>query len=223
MRVVTKARSLFILLILGLFFGVPAYAAPNCCTAQSNDPGTGKPLFKVEIGSGTCPAELLTVNDVAICEDASIKTYTPAEYKSFSEGIQKSIDTIIDGGAGVADGVISGGKKLEEASSLLNHGGSQMPWSAQTLNPLGMSTSIETLIGKIIKSILGIVGTIAFAMFIYSGFLWMVSAGNSDNIQKAQHILVWSTLGIAVIFSSYAIVSFVFDAFSDVTPSTTQK
>jgi len=80
------------------------------------------------------------------------------------------------------------------------------------LNKLG-TTDISVVIGRIIKGALGIIGTIAFALFVYAGLLWMVSGGNSDRMAKAKDILVWTSLGIAVIFASYAIVDIIFEVF----------
>lgn len=79
-------------------------------------------------------------------------------------------------------------------------------------NPLGTS-NIPTLIGKIIKTFLGIIGTISLVMFIYGGLLMLTSAGKSGQIQKGQQTLVWASLGILVVFASYAILKFVFSAF----------
>jgi len=75
-------------------------------------------------------------------------------------------------------------------------------------NPLG-TTSIPELIGKVIKAILGIVGSIAFLMFIWGGFLWMTAAGESKKVEKGKETLVWATIGLATIFFAYAATSFV--------------
>lgn len=85
--------------------------------------------------------------------------------------------------------------------------------TAKLQNPLGGTTDIPTLIGKVIKTSLGVVGAIALLMFIFGGFLWMTAGGASDKVKKGRDILVWATLGLALIFSSYAILNFIFDAF----------
>ncbi len=41
----------------------------------------------------------------------------------------------------------------------------------------------------------------------------MTAGGASDKVKKGRDILVWATLGLALIFSSYAILNFIFDAF----------
>ncbi|HCC83446.1 TPA: hypothetical protein DEP96_01195 [Candidatus Uhrbacteria bacterium] len=78
-------------------------------------------------------------------------------------------------------------------------------------NPLG-EADVRVIIGRVIKGILGLVGSLAFAMFIYGGMLWMTSAGNADRVKKGQSILVWTVLGLGVIFSSYAAVNAILNA-----------
>ena len=75
-------------------------------------------------------------------------------------------------------------------------------------NPLG-TTDAPALIGTIIKSALGIVGSIALLMFIYGGFLWLTSAGSADKITKGKNVIVWAVIGLVVVFLSYTMVGFV--------------
>ena len=78
-------------------------------------------------------------------------------------------------------------------------------------NPLG-TNSIPTLIGRVIDSVLGIVGSLALIMFVYGGLIWMTAAGNDQSVSKGKNILMWATIGLVVIFSSYALVKFVIQA-----------
>lgn len=70
----------------------------------------------------------------------------------------------------------------------------------------------SVLVGRIIKGILGVVGSIALLIFIYGGFLWMTASGHSDMVQKGKDTLIWASIGLAVIFASYALVKFIFNA-----------
>lgn len=83
-------------------------------------------------------------------------------------------------------------------------------------NPLGAKevtqTSLLKTTGTIIKGFLGITGTIALAMFIYGGIMWLISGGNPDKIKKGKDVFVWSVIGLLVIFGSYFIVDFVIRA-----------
>ncbi len=46
-------------------------------------------------------------------------------------------------------------------------------------------------------------------MFIYGGLVWMTAAGFNEKVQKGKDILIWATVGLVIIFTSYALVRFV--------------
>jgi len=89
-------------------------------------------------------------------------------------------------------------------------GGTQDP---NTLpNPLGTTEAMKDpnyVIGKIINSVLGVVGTIALVMFIYGGLRWMTSAGEKDGVTTGKETIKWATFGLIIIFMAYAIINFV--------------
>jgi len=79
-------------------------------------------------------------------------------------------------------------------------------------NPLTGTTKSEgipTLLGNVINSVLGIIGSLALVMFIYGGATWMLSAGNQEQVTKGKNILIWAALGLVIIFTAYALVRFV--------------
>ncbi len=77
-------------------------------------------------------------------------------------------------------------------------------------NPLG-TTDVPTLIGRIIKGALGVVGSLALLMFIFGGLTWMTSGGSEEKIKKGRGIIIWAILGIVIIFTSYSILNLVFE------------
>jgi hypothetical protein len=82
------------------------------------------------------------------------------------------------------------------------------------LNPNGITDgsqidSPQKLIGIVINSVLGVVGSIALLMFIYGGLTWMTSSGNAEKVKKGRDIILWSAIGLVVIFSAYALTRFV--------------
>lgn len=79
-------------------------------------------------------------------------------------------------------------------------------------NPLGSVTSPQQLIGKIINTVLGLVGSIALLMFVYGGLVWMTSAGSAEKVKKGREIIVWSAIGLAIIFASYGAVRIIISA-----------
>ncbi|MDD4290237.1 MAG: pilin [Patescibacteria group bacterium] len=78
-------------------------------------------------------------------------------------------------------------------------------------NPIG-TTSIPDLMGTIIATLLGVVGSLSLVMFIYGGILWIISGGNEDNVKKGKETLKWAVFGIVIVFASYGILNFVIDA-----------
>ncbi len=85
---------------------------------------------------------------------------------------------------------------------------------AQTLtNPLG-TTNINVVIGRIVKALLGISGAIALLMFVWGGFQWLISQGSPDKVKKGKDTLIWASIGLAVIFAAYTLVSAVIAALS---------
>ena len=89
-------------------------------------------------------------------------------------------------------------------------GGTNSPTVATTLtNPLGSVSTPQALIGTVINSILGIVGSIALLFFVYGGLIWMTSSGNAEKVKKGRDTLVWAAVGLVVIFSAYGLTRYV--------------
>jgi hypothetical protein len=94
------------------------------------------------------------------------------------------------------------------------------PTTVSLPNPLtgtNSSDSIQVFLGKVISYAMGIIGSLALVMFIYGGITWMLSRGAPEQVTKGQQIIIWATLGIAIIFASYALVRFVITAISGAT------
>lgn len=77
--------------------------------------------------------------------------------------------------------------------------------AAELSNPLA-TTNINEVFGRLIQAILGITGSIALLMFVYGGFLWLISAGEADKVKKGKEVMKWSVLGLVVIIGAYTIV-----------------
>jgi len=65
------------------------------------------------------------------------------------------------------------------------------------------------LINRVIKTIVGVVGSLALAVFVYGGILWMTSAGNEKRVTDGKNAMLWAVIGLVVIFFAYTIVSFI--------------
>jgi multidrug transporter EmrE-like cation transporter len=77
----------------------------------------------------------------------------------------------------------------------------------------GLGTQdIRVTIMRVVRVIIGLVGIIAIIIIIYGGYTWMTSGGNPEKIDKAKKILTNAVIGLVIILSAFAIVSFIIGA-----------
>jgi hypothetical protein len=69
------------------------------------------------------------------------------------------------------------------------------------------ATTPQTLIGQVINVAVGSVGVIALVMFIWGGVQMMTATGNPEKFRKGKGTMVWASIGLALVFASYAIVN----------------
>lgn len=62
---------------------------------------------------------------------------------------------------------------------------------------------------KISVWILGVVGSLSLVMFIYGGFMFLISAGSAESVTKGKNIIIAAVVGLVIVFSSYLIIKFV--------------
>lgn len=79
------------------------------------------------------------------------------------------------------------------------------------------STDIRTTIASIINVALGLLGIVALVIVLFGGFKWMTAGGNDDQVGEARKIIISGVVGLAVIFSSYAIANFVLEQLGSAT------
>jgi hypothetical protein len=79
--------------------------------------------------------------------------------------------------------------------------------SCRSLNDL---VQVGINLGELIFSI---IGSLAFVMFVYGGFMIILSMGNADRVKKGQQILVAAVIGMSIAFGAYILVDFILDAF----------
>lgn len=66
--------------------------------------------------------------------------------------------------------------------------------------------------------ILGIVGSLSLIMFIYGGFMFLISSGSSDKVGQAKKIITAAIIGLIIVFSSWLIIRFVTQAIGATQP-----
>lgn len=71
--------------------------------------------------------------------------------------------------------------------------------------PLGPSSTIPSRIGNLLSMVLGLVGALFFAMFVWGGVLYL-TAGTSKRTQEGTQTLVNAVIGLIIVAFSYVIV-----------------
>ena len=88
----------------------------------------------------------------------------------------------------------------------------------QYASSTGLSTQDPRItVAKIIRIVLGFLGTIAVILIIYAGFVWMTSNGNEDKITKAKNILKGAVIGLVIVLSAFAITTFIINSLLEAT------
>lgn len=84
--------------------------------------------------------------------------------------------------------------------------------------PLGLpATDIRLIIARIIQVALGLLGIVLVVLIMYAGFLWMTAGGNEEQITKAKAMLKNAVIGLVIILSAVAIVTFVINGLLEAT------
>lgn len=71
---------------------------------------------------------------------------------------------------------------------------------------------LPIMIGRIIRTLLGLLGIIFLVLIVYAGFLWMTARGESDPVDKAKDIIKQAIIGIIIVFVAYALTGFIINA-----------
>lgn len=75
------------------------------------------------------------------------------------------------------------------------------------------SAPVQSIAAIFINALFGIAGSVALAMYVWGGALWLMSAGDTKMVEKGKGVIQWTTLGIIMMFSAYTLVSYVFSSF----------
>ena len=79
-------------------------------------------------------------------------------------------------------------------------------------NAAAAGAQLPIMIGRIIRTILGLLGIIFLVLMVYAGFLWMTARGESDAVDKAKDIIKQAIIGVIIVFLAYALTGFVINA-----------
>lgn len=81
------------------------------------------------------------------------------------------------------------------------------------VNPLG-TVNLNVVLGRIIRTVLGFVGALFLAMFVYGGAQWMLAGGDAQKVEGGRKTLINAVIGMVVIAVSYSVISIIFETAS---------
>lgn len=78
-------------------------------------------------------------------------------------------------------------------------------------NPIRVTTLPE-FVNNVISIAVGMVGALALLVFVSGGLRWLTSSGEPAKIQAGKDAMKWAAIGLVIVFTSYALVNFIFQA-----------
>jgi hypothetical protein len=80
------------------------------------------------------------------------------------------------------------------------------PGSEYALKPKTSETALQPLIGRIASVLVGVSGSIALLIFVWAGITMIRANGDAKLIDQSKKMMVWTVVGLLVIFASEAII-----------------
>lgn len=100
----------------------------------------------------------------------------------------------------------------QDVTSFTQFDGGLRQLDAEGFDPnLTRASDARSFISLVLNFALGFLGIIALAVIIYGGFLYVTAAGNSDQADKGKTTIVYSVIGIVIIFAAFPIVNTLLD------------
>jgi len=62
---------------------------------------------------------------------------------------------------------------------------------------------------NVVNVLLGFLGILAIIIILWGGFRWLTSGGNEEKVGEAKKIITAGIIGLVIIFTAYAIATFV--------------
>lgn len=94
---------------------------------------------------------------------------------------------------------------LSDATKNLQSTGTNMGFKTEGVD-------LQTIVGNVIKAILGLLGVLFLGLVVYGGVIWMTARGNDKRVEEAKNIMINGVIGLVIILSAYAVTTYVISA-----------
>ena len=105
-----------------------------------------------------------------------------------------------------------------EGNTTRDYGLSDTAKDAGLIREGQQNVSLSEQIGRVIRPMIGLSGSIFLALVIYAGVMWMTAAGNEDRVNTAKKILQAAVIGLIIVVMAYAITNFIGNVFVEKAP-----
>lgn len=108
-----------------------------------------------------------------------------------------------------------GATQLLPVSTVSAAGGDVLTESCKTNPSSALCTKSRPLFGpgsiwtNIINTLIFVIGAVAVIMIVIGGFRYVISGGDSGQINSAKNTILYAVIGLVVALMSYAIVNFI--------------
>lgn len=171
-------------------------------------------------GTGAHGGIETSTNKTVLVEECMEKGTDSKKCKDLCSGVSLSTDfsfeescTKDDGSLGICCACLKV-KETKTTPTQVAPGGSAPATTIKLENPLGQGADLFTIIGRVVKNFLGVVGAIALLVFIYAGVSYMTAGGEQARVTKAVDTMKYGIIGLALIILAYTIVSYFIKAFA---------
>ncbi len=76
-------------------------------------------------------------------------------------------------------------------------------------NDVATIQGLECMIANIFTVIITLIGLSAFVMLVVGAVRWMLSGGNSSNLDKARNTMTYAVIGIVVALSAFIVINLI--------------
>ncbi|NCF74986.1 MAG: hypothetical protein GWO87_00650 [Xanthomonadaceae bacterium] len=70
------------------------------------------------------------------------------------------------------------------------------------------------VLNNVFRLMLGLLGSLSLLFFVYGGFVWLLSRGNTNMIEKGKDIIIGSVIGLSIVLGSWVIINFIIAVFT---------
>jgi hypothetical protein len=102
----------------------------------------------------------------------------------------------------------------QKAGNLVDKSGTDtsVPGKEYNLTPKTGDSMLQPLVGRFANIIVGLAGSLALLIFVWAGISMVIADGDAKKIDTAKRMMIWTGVGLFVIFASEAIVRLVLGA-----------